>query len=157
MINFATIHEDKLTRFQRNHYIISISDLHNKSSIGHEDIHNEEHITIETIKKIFPHASTETVAGLLLLSIKLKIIEGETQFLLTFTDETKPESLDLLNGLIIAFQLEATTEDQQRNFEILRTYAGKWTKAICRKKSNISRINSAYYASQLFDNSPRRD
>lgn len=157
MINLATIHEDKLTRFQRGHYIISISDLHNKSSIGHEDLQNEEHLTIETIKKIFPYASTETVAGLLLLSIKLKIIEGKKRFLLTFTDETKHESLDLLNGLIIAFQLEATTEDQQRNFEIVRTYAGKWTKAISLKKSIIRRINNANYASQYFDNSTRRD
>lgn len=142
MISLATIHEDKITRFQRNHYIISISDLKNKSSIGREDLQNEEHIIIETVKKMYPCASMETVAGILLTSIQLKLQFGERRFLLSFTDETKRESMDLLNGLFMVLQLEATTEEQQKTFEALRPYAGKWTEALCRVEEKYHKMDN---------------
>ncbi len=143
MISLATIHEDKITRFQRNHYIISISDLKNKSSIGHEDLQNEEHMTIEAVKRMYPRVTTEGIAGVLLTALQLKIQRGERRFLLSFTDETKRESLDLLNGLVIVFQLEAITEEQKRTFKALRTHAGEWTEAICRVEEKHQKIENA--------------
>lgn len=129
MISLNVLHEKQITRFQRNQYIISVYELKNKSSIGHKDIQNEHHITIETIKKQYPNASLETVARLLLLSIKTKIKNGETRFLFSFTDETECESMDLLNGLFSVLQLKATTEEQQKKLE---AYADLWTDLLCR-------------------------
>ena len=129
MISLNVLHVKQITRFQRNEYIISFSDLKNKSSIGHKDLQNEQHISIETIKKQYPNASLESVARILLLSIKTKIKNGETRFLFSFTDETECESMDLLNGLFSVLQLEATTEEHQKKLE---AYADLWTDLLCR-------------------------
>ena len=61
-------------------------------------------------------------------------------FLLTFTDETKQESMDLLNGLLQVFQLEPTTKEQQEIFEILQKNAGQWTEAICQAEEKYHNI-----------------
>ena len=142
MISLATIHEDNITIFQRNNYIISISELQNKSSIGHEDIECEEHISIETMRELFPNASINGIVGILLTSIQMKMLEGERRFLLTFTDETKCESMDLLNGLVHVLQLEATTEEQRKYFDLLNAQAGKWTEAICREEKKNRTIEN---------------
>ncbi len=142
MISLASIHEDQITRFQRNHFIISISELQNKSSIGHDDVQCEEHISIETVKNTFPSLTTEKVANLLLIAIMMKLQEGERRFLLSFTDETKLESMDLLNGLVHVLQIKATTEEQQNMFEFLRAHAGKWTEAICQSEENNHYIDN---------------
>lgn len=142
MISLTAIHEEKITRFQRNQYIISVSDLKNKSSIGHEDFQNENHITIETIKRLYPQASIETVARILLISIQTKLQNGEKRFLLSFTDETECESMDLLNGLFMVLQLETTTEEHQKNVEVLHTYANKWTKGLCQIEEKYHYIDN---------------
>ena len=129
MISLNALHEKQITRFQRNQYIISVSDLKNTSSIGHRDLQNEHHISIETIKKQYPNASLESVARILLISIKTKIKNGETRFLFSFTDETERESMDLLYGLFSVLQLEATTKEQQKKLE---AYADLWTDLLCR-------------------------
>lgn len=142
MISLATMHEDNITRFQRKHYIISISELQNKSSIGHEDIQSNEHISVETVRKIYPSITTEAIARLLLVTIQMKLKEGQRRFLLTFTDETKRESLDLLNGLVNVLQIEPSTEEQRKNFESLHMYAGEWTEEICRAEKHYHNIEN---------------
>ena len=139
MISLATIHEANITVFQRNHYLINISELQNKSLIGHEDIECEEHISIETVRELFPNATLDGIVSIILTSIQMKMLEGGRRFLLTFTDGTKRESMDLLNELAHVLQLEATTDEQRKYFDLLNAQAGIWTEAICRveKKSRM--------------------
>lgn len=142
MISLTTTHEDNITRFQRNQYIISISELQNKSSLGHEDIQRNEHISIEAVRKMLPSITTEALARILLVTIQMKLKEGQRRILLTYTDETKRESLDLLNGLVSVLQIEASTEEQRQNYESLQTYAGEWMEEICRAEKHYHNIEN---------------
>lgn len=142
MISLVATHEDNITRFQRKQYIISISELQNKSSIGHEDIQRNEHISVVSVRKMFPSITTEAIARILLVTIQMKLKEGQRRFLLTYTDETKLESLDLMNGLVSVLQIKASAEEQQQIFESLHMYAGEWTKEICRAESHFHNIEN---------------
>lgn len=142
MISLVAAHEDELTRFQRNHYIISILDLQNKSSIGHANQPFKADFSIEAVMTMYPTITTESLARLLLVSIRMKIQEGQMNFLLTFTDETKQESMDLLNGLAHVFLLEPTTKEQREIFEILQKHAGQWTEAICQAEEKYHNIEN---------------
>ncbi|MBD3107489.1 hypothetical protein IEO70_03850 [Bacillus sp. AGMB 02131] len=142
MINLAATHEDNIIRFQRKQYIISFSPLQNKSSIGHEDIQRNEHISLEAVREMFPSITTEAIVRILLVTIQMKLKEGQRRFLLTYTDETKRESLDLMNGLVSVLQIKASAEEQQQIFESLHMYAGEWTKEICRAESHFHNIEN---------------
>ncbi len=142
MISLAAAHENEITRFQRNHYIISILELQNKSSFGHDTHPFKADFSTEAVMTMYPTITIESLARLLLVSIRMKIQEGQMNFLLTFTDETKQESMDLLNGLLQVFQLEPTTKEQQEIFEILQKNAGQWTEAICQAEEKYHNIEN---------------
>jgi len=143
MINLSTIHEKNLSKFHRNNYIISVTELLNRSALEDGDEQCERHISIETCKKLYPRASVDTIAGLLLINLQLKIQEGERNFLLCFNDENRIESMDLLNGLVGVLRLEARTEEQKMIFESIKGYANEWTHALFRAENKYNNIGSA--------------
>ena len=142
MISLAAAHEAEITRFHRNHYIISISELQNKSSIGYDNHSFNANFSIEAVMTMYPSITIESLARLLLVSIRMKIQEGQMNYLLTYTDETKQESMDLLNGLVHVFQLEPTTKELRDIFEILQIHAGQWTEAMCQAEEKYHNIEN---------------
>lgn len=143
MITLSTIHERKLTRFHRNHYIICVSNLQNTSSLEGDDLQNEKHFSIEMCNDLYPNASMETKAGILLTSIQRKIQEGVQNFLLVFNDDTKYETIDLLNAFVLVLQLEPSNEEEKNKYDLLRAYAGEWTHAILRTEEKYGKIKNA--------------
>lgn len=140
MIALSTIHESHLTKFHRNHFILTVSDLKDLSIFKDFDLDNENHFSLETAREVFPNASNETLAGLLLTTIKLKLQEGERNFLFVFNDENKTESLDIVNGLIHVFNLVAANEQQAKQFEYLKTFALEWTHLLIAEEDRKPKI-----------------
>lgn len=127
MINLSTIHESKLTKFHRNHYIITVTDLKDTSIFKKHDPDCEKHFSLETCIRLFPNASKKTIASLLLTSMRVQVLDGQSNFLFVFNDENREVSFDIVNGLVHVLRLEASNEEQEKYFEYLRTFALEWT------------------------------
>lgn len=143
MITFSSIHEKNLTRFHRNHYIICVSNLKNRSPLEGDDLENEKHFSIETCNSLYPNASIETKAGILLTSIQRKIQEGERSFLLVFNEDTKHEAIDLLNAFVLIMGLKPADEEQKARCKSLRLYTSEWTHAILKVEQKYNKIKNA--------------
>lgn len=135
MIALSTIHESKLTKFHRNHIIFSVSDLPDTSIFKGKDLDNEQHISIEECRRLFPKANNQAIASLLFTYLHLKIAEGERNFLFVFNDENREVSFDVINGLVQILDLEPSTEEQEQYFAYLRTYALEWTHLLLAEKA----------------------
>ncbi|MES9681664.1 hypothetical protein ABWK22_01865 [Gottfriedia acidiceleris] len=130
MIHFSTINEGNLTAFHRNHFIISITDLKDTSIFKDHDLNNENHISIETSRRLFPKATNITIANLVLTMLQMQIEAGKTHFLFVFNDDNKEESFDMVNGLVLIWELMPSSDEQQQYFDYLRTFAQEWTHLI---------------------------
>lgn len=140
MLHFSTIHESKLTKFNRNHFILTVTDLNDTSIFKDHDSTNDNHFSIETCRRIFPNATKETIANLLLTTLQIKIEQGETHFLFVFNDENKAESLDVVNGLVHVLELTQSSPEQKAYFDFLKTYALEWTHILIAEESRLTRI-----------------
>ena len=144
MITLSTVHEKNLTRFHRNNYIICVSNLVNTSSLESEDLQSEEHFSIETCDRLYPNASIETKAGILLTLVQRKIQEGQESFLLVFNDGTKYETMDILNAFVLVLGLEPTNEEEKLKYDSLRAFANEWTHAILSVEQKYNKIKNAF-------------
>lgn len=142
MIYLSTIHEAHLTMFHRNHFIVSTTDLKDLSIFKDNDPDNDNHISIETCRRLFPNASKSTIAGILLTSLQLKIQQGTNQFLLVFNNDNKIESFDLLNGLVQIFDLVPNSPEQKEYFDYIQTYAFDWTHILIAEEERLNKIGS---------------
>ncbi|AFQ30347.1 hypothetical protein P4493_10200 [Bacillus thuringiensis] len=142
MINLSTIHESNLTAFHRNHFILAVTDLKDTSIFKDDDFTNDNHISIETCRRLFPNASEKTVASLLLTALQMKIEQGETHFLFVFNDDNKEESLDVINGLVHIFELTPTSDEQEAYFDFLKTYEKNWTHILIAEEQRLNKIGS---------------
>lgn len=140
MIALSTIHESKLTKFHRNHTIISVSDLPDTSIFKDGDLDNEKHISIEECRRLFPKASNKAIAGLLHTYLQLKLADGERNFLVVFNDENREVSFDIINGLVQVMNLEPATEEQEKYFAYLRTFALEWTHLLIAEEATKPKI-----------------
>lgn len=142
MIHLSTINEKNLTKFHRNHFILSVSDLKDTAIFEDHDLNNDNHITIETYRRLFPNASKATIASLLLTTLQLKIQEGKTHFLFVFNEDNKEASLDVVNGLVHILNLTPSSPEQESYFEFLRTYALDWTHVLLAEEKRLNKIGS---------------
>lgn len=142
MIHLSTINETNLTTFHRNHFILSVTDLKDTSVFKDHDFNNENHISIETCKRIFPEATKTTIANLILTTIQIKIGQGQTNLLFVFNEENEAESFDVVNGLTQIFNLKPSNSEQNTYFEILKGYAGDWTQSLLIEEERFNKIGS---------------
>jgi hypothetical protein len=142
MIHLSTIHESNLTTFHRNHFILTVSDLNDTSIFKDHDLTNDNHISIETCRRLFPNASKDTIANLLLTALQIKIGLGETHFLFVFNDDNKEESLDVVNGLVQVFELTPSSDEQKAYFDFLKTYALDWTHILIAEEQRLKKIGT---------------
>ncbi|WP_257207979.1 hypothetical protein [Bacillus cereus] len=131
-----------MTAFHRNHFILAVTDLKDTSIFKDHDFTNDNHISIETCRRLFPNASEKTVASLLLTALQMKIEQGETHFLFVFNDDNKEESLDVINGLVHIFELTPTSDEQKAYFDFLKTYAKNWTHILIAEEQRLNKIGS---------------
>ncbi|BCT30374.1 hypothetical protein [Bacillus velezensis] len=141
MLHLASIHEKNLTMFHRNHFILSISDLEESDIFNDHD----NHISIETCRRLFPNASMSTLASLIISSIQIKIGEGVENFLLVFNEDNKVESLDFLNGLIYVFDLTPSSREQEAFYDFLRSYAQDWTHKLIAEEKRLNKSESTIH------------
>ncbi|WP_263117519.1 hypothetical protein [Bacillus subtilis] len=145
MLHLASIHEKNLTMFHRNHFILSISDLEESDIFNDHDLDDDNHISIETCRRLFPNASMSTLASLIISSIQIKIGEGVENFLLVFNEDNKVESLDLLNGLIYVFDLTPSSREQEAFYDFLRSYAQDWTHKLIAEEKRLNKSESTIH------------
>lgn len=142
MIYLSTIHEKNLTPFHRNHFILTVTDLNDTSIFKDHDFTNDNHISIETCRRLFPVTSKETIANLLLTTLQIKIGQGEAHFLFVFNDDNKEESLDVVNGLVQVFGLIPSSDEQKAYFDFLKTYALDWTHILIAEDQRLGKIGT---------------
>jgi len=142
LIHLSTINEEKLTSFNRNHFILSVTDLKDTAIFKDHDLNNDNHISIETCRRLFPNASKQTIANLLLTTLQIKIQQGETHFLFVFNEGNKAESLDVVNGLVQVFDLTPSTPEQEAYFSFLKAYAFEWTHILIAEEERLNKISS---------------
>ncbi|UOE58168.1 hypothetical protein [Cytobacillus oceanisediminis] len=130
MLQLSTIHENNLTKFHRNHFILSVKDLKDASIFKGEDIQNDNHFTIQSFKRLFPNATKDTTAAIITMTIKIKLGQGTENFLFAFNDQTKNETLDIVNGLVWVFDFKSGNAEQEGFFRYLETHAGEWTQLL---------------------------
>ncbi|MFE7817887.1 hypothetical protein ACFU1R_06795 [Priestia megaterium] len=142
MIHLSTINEEKLTSFNPNHFILSVTDLKNTAPFKNHDLNNDNHISIETCRRLFPSSSNQTIASLMLTTLQIKIQQGKTHFLFVFNEKNKAESFDVVNGLIRVFNLTPSTPEQEAYFSFFKAYAFEWTHILIAEDKRLNKISS---------------
>lgn len=141
----STIHHENLTNFHRNHFIITVTDLKDTEQLKTSLLNDENYISIETCRRLFPNASKESIAGLLLTTLQMKISQQKTDFLFVFNDEDKCEAMDILNGLVHVLGLTPKQEQQEKYFEMIKAYGVDWTHILIEQEQRLKKIHTNKY------------
>lgn len=140
MIHLSTIHEDRLTPFHRNHFILMVDNLQDMSVFRRNGDQNQQRISIQEYRDTYPRASKETLANLFLTHLQITLSQGNTDYLLVYNDANKQETFDLANVLLQLFDIRPTTSEEERIVDAIRSYAAEWTYLLLTAESTLPRI-----------------
>lgn len=140
MIHLSTIHEDRLTPFHRNHFILMVDNLPDMSVFRKNGDENQRCISIQEYRKTYPRASKETIANLFLTHLQITLSQGNTDYLLVYNDKNKKETFDLANVLLQLFEIRPTSSEEERIVDAIRAYGAEWTYLLLTAESTLPRI-----------------